>query len=65
MRPEVLAKESTGPEGSRESEASTPRPDPDAVDRRAVEDFRRFLAENREQLSTGLGAFHHDDHSNW
>lgn len=27
--------------------------------------FRSFLDTHREELVTGLGAFHTDDHSNW
>jgi len=29
------------------------------------EDFLTFLDENKKDLSTGFGAFHTDDHSNW
>ena len=29
------------------------------------EDFLAFLNENKKELSTGFGAFHTDDHSNW
>lgn len=35
------------------------------VDARAVADFRAFLEKNQDNLKTGMGAFHHDGHSNW
>lgn len=35
------------------------------VDAKAVADFRAFLEKNRDDLKTGMGAFHHDGHSNW
>lgn len=35
------------------------------VDAKAVADFRDFLEKNRDDLKTGMGAFHHDGHSNW
>jgi hypothetical protein len=35
------------------------------VDAKAVTDFRAFLEKNRDDLKTGMGAFHHDGHSNW
>jgi len=28
-------------------------------------DFLKFLEENKKDLSTGFGAFHTDNHSNW
>lgn len=34
-------------------------------DRETQEAFRSFLDTHREELVTGLGAFHTDDHSNW
>lgn len=35
------------------------------LDQAALTEFRQFLEDNRENLKHGLGAFHHDDHSNW
>jgi len=32
---------------------------------KAKEDFLAFLNENKKDLSTGFGAFHTDNHSNW
>lgn len=35
------------------------------IDATAIADFRDFLEKNRDELKTGMGAFHHDGHSNW
>ena len=35
------------------------------VNSQALVDFRAFLERNRDDLRTGMGAFHHDGHSNW
>jgi len=35
------------------------------LENKAKEDFLAFLNENKKDLSTGFGAFHTDNHSNW
>jgi hypothetical protein len=35
------------------------------LDAQALSDFRDFLERNKDSLKTGMGAFHHDGHSNW
>lgn len=35
------------------------------VSENAVAEFLAFLNNNEEYLDSGLGAFHHDAHSNW
>lgn len=35
------------------------------LDASVIADFRAFLEKNRDELKTGMGAFHHDGHSNW
>jgi hypothetical protein len=35
------------------------------LDKAVLTEFRQFLENNKENLKHGLGAFHHDDHSNW
>ena len=32
---------------------------------KAKKDFLTFLNKNKKDLSTGFGAFHTDNHSNW
>lgn len=36
-----------------------------SLDADALADFRDFLDKNKDELKTGMGAFHHDGHSNW
>jgi len=35
------------------------------LENKAKKDFLFFLNEHKKELSTGFGAFHTDDHSNW
>lgn len=45
--------------------ASKVRESPTSVDAQALAEFREFLNKNKDNLKTGMGAFHHDGHSNW
>ena len=35
------------------------------IEKNAKEEFLFFLNKNKKDLSTGFGAFHTDNHSNW
>jgi len=35
------------------------------LENKVKEDFLAFLDKNKKDLSTGFGAFHTDNHSNW
>lgn len=37
----------------------------EVIDQEALDDFLEFLSNNENYISSGYGAFHTDNHSNW